>query len=363
MKSSIACLVLAAGVSAQVPVQVGTPYYGARVISQPYGFARAPAMTAEQQAAAALPEAERRAALEAEVAGVRADWAETQAAAQKAAAAVTKADMSSKIEYYQFLGAREGVSDDTKARYSQYISQLQYEMANTGANAAYEAFVANPTRITSLKSSAASANANIDLMTVFAAGGGVGESDFGQAGQYAMQASEAGMEVAEDNLKAAERGLGFNADSTAYFAALDAYKSAEAGAWDQVFDMQGKSQVSTHYSKASYVNNYNAAWNAYNAKEPTKASNKAMTNAENGFTAQWLGYQGNGLIEKYMDYSAAANRAADAKASAEAILPAFVARNQGFSNMASVELQGQANALQAQQRAQMQAQQQQFGGR
>jgi hypothetical protein len=356
MKSSIACLVLAAGVSAQVPVTVGTPYYG---------FARAPAMTAEQQAAAALPAAERQAALQAEVAGVRADFEKTQAAAAKAQAAVTKADMASKVEYYQFLGGREGVSADQKKRYSQYAAQLQYEMANTGANAAYEAFVANPSRITSLASSAASNSANINLMKVFN-GGSVSDGSFGQAGSYAYQGAAAGMEIAEDNLKAAERGLGFNDDSKAYFAALDSYKSAERGLWEQTFDMQGKTKASTHMSRAAYVRNYNAAYNAYNAKEPTVASNEAMDLAERSFTAQFLGYLGNNNIERYMDYTSAATKAAYAKRDAEKILPAFVERNRGFSQMASLELQGQASQLQGQLQAQQQAQFQQprfVGGR
>jgi hypothetical protein len=230
---------------------------------------------------------------------------------------------------------------------------------------AYQGFVANPSRISSLRSAAASNVANINLMKVFN-GGSVNDKVFGQAGSYAYQAAASAMEIAEDNLKAAERGLGFNDDSKAYFGALDAYEAAEAQEWGQTYYLQSKSNVLRHKDREAYVRNYNKAYRAYDAKEPTLASNEAMDLQERSFVAQFMGYNKQPNIERYMDYTSAATKAAYAKRDADKILPAFVERNRDFSQMASLELQGQASQLQGQLQAQQRSQFQQpqfFGGR
>jgi hypothetical protein len=372
MKTSIACLALAAGATAQVQ-QFVTPYWGRApammgfggrgMVGQPYFAPRAPAvpavpLTEEEQAAASK-------LAEEQVAALRADWATSQAAALAAAAAATRAEMNSEATYYKWLsgnmgdnlnfdgfeeddngdrlvdGNGDGIKEfgDNRKRFRQRQQQILWEIANTDANKALAAFNANPSRATSLASEAASANANLKLMGVFA-GSGADDGSFGRAGQYAFVGESASMEIAEDALKAAERQLGFNDDSSAYFAALSDFDSAQDSLWQQTLNMQGKGGATTHMGRANFFNSYQSAWEKYASSSQDRAALASMEPSEASFLDSWWPIVRSGYDGVQYDYIRGDQNARRARAAADAILPAFVERNSGFNVQALQQFMG-----------------------
>lgn len=313
MKSSIACLALVAGASAQAVV--GTPYrYNPYALATPYNA---------QVNIAAVAQANGM-----DVDAIKADWVKTQAAAKAAAAASKSSALKAQEKYYKYLASRSANSAKTTSRYNQWAAQTAYENANTKANKAYDAFVANPSRATSLASEAASANANIKTMSVYA-GAGVDDESFGKAGRFNYQAHSAELEAADDALKHASSRLAIDEDSH-YFTALDDYNRAESETWKTTFLLQGKTYAAQQIEKANAFADYDKAWTTY-AANPSQGTANDLSVAEKGFTADWLGWKAgpsNQRLSKYLKHTAAKQAAAYAKKDAEAIIPDFVARNQ-----------------------------------
>lgn len=241
MKTAAASLILAAGVSGQF---FGSPYMGARVAApraafgfSPYAMA-APRMMAAPVAVAAAPRV---------------------MAAPRAAPVVDVHDeLVEQSLYYDLMS--QYTTGNLQDLFTKYTTATDFELLETEAQTAFEAFKANPTRTTSLEAEAADSFAKAQQFTMYYPDGATSwpagdnlENRFNYQGMSAL------MEVADDALKVAERRMSYDpSGADAYFNALSAYNEASDGLWIESFDQMGQADAYNHLTRQSYIDSKRA---------------------------------------------------------------------------------------------------------
>lgn len=226
MKTAAASLVLAAGVSGQFysPYQFGgarvaSPYRFGGAMLSPYGM-RAPRMMA------APPAADVKAQL------------------------IDQSLLMDAMSYY--------TTGNTQDMIEKLVTATDFELKNTQAQAAFDAFKANPSRTTSLKAEVQDNQAKALQFKMYYPNGPVGgiwPTGFNSEGRYKYQAASAKMELADDALKTAERRMSFDADGAdAYYNALASYKGEESNLWEKTFKYEGNKAAENHIIRQSYIN-------------------------------------------------------------------------------------------------------------
>jgi len=224
MKTAAASLVLAAGVSGQFysPYRVASPYqFGGVRVAAPRTMLSPYAMGAPRM----MPAADVKAQL------------------------VDQSLLMDALSYYT-----EGNTNDLV---SKLVTATDFELKNPQAQAAFDAFKANPTRTTSLKAEVQDNQAKAIQFEMYYPNGPVGgiwPTGFNSKNRYKYQAASAQLELKDDALKTAERRMSFDADGAdAYFNALAAFKDKENNLWEKTFKNAGNSAAENHMIRKSYI--------------------------------------------------------------------------------------------------------------
>ena len=219
MKTAAASLILAAGVSGQF---FGNPYMGARVAAPRAAFGVSP------YAMAAAP-----------VRNVHDELVEQSL-------------------YYDLLS--QYTTGNLQDLFTKYTTATDFELMETEAQAAFEAFKANPTRTTSLEAEARDSFAKAQQFTMYYPDGATSwPAGDNLENRFKYQGKSAQMELADDALKAAERRISYDPNGAdAYFNALSAYNGASDSLWIEAFKQTGQADAWKHLIRQSTIDSKRA---------------------------------------------------------------------------------------------------------
>lgn len=327
--SATACVVLAAGATAQVLPGAFAP----RTFS-PYTFPRTVMPAAPAAAAPAAPAVSREELLAklkdlatpealAEAAAVKDDLVKTQ---KELAAAQVAAKKTSHKARQELFALQEALTDnvDKKEEYFDNYLLWEYKAKETAANKAYEAFVKKPSRATSLKAEAKDADAKGSLLEVWG-------HDDARIDQFDYQKKSALNTIAADDLHAAESALGVDGDAPAYFEALKAFERANEELWIQTFNLQGKFDAADVLSNKIDIENYEDAWAAY-AKSKDPADIEEAVLESNQFILSQSDLENTNKMFAFQDYQFAEKASKAAQQKPQTIISGFVQRNPSLSS-------------------------------
>jgi hypothetical protein len=139
--------------------------------------------------------------------------------------------------------------------FTKYTTATDFELLEQKAQAAFEAFKANPTRTTSLEAEARDSFAKGQQFKMYYPDGATSwPAGDNLRNRFKYQGKSAQMELADDALKTAERRMSYDPDGAdAYFNALSAYNAASDTLWIEAFDQMGQESAYNHLIRQSYI--------------------------------------------------------------------------------------------------------------
>jgi hypothetical protein len=329
MKTGIACVALVAGASAQ-GVYMGNPY--AARVAAPYWQTGARVMSPVAVASPYVsrpvyvaPQPQPQPEVEVDQSALLQEIKDGVAGVYDSVAAAKKAQLVEQRERYDYMGARgpayNDAADNDEGRYQQYENMYEFQVTDTEAQKAYEAFVKNPNRKTSIKADYLDNFAKSDQYQLLFPGSS--DKKFGPAGRYENMGFTGKLEATEDALKHAERNMAFNDDASAYYKALESYNDAESKAWEHTFRLSGDAYAANQIEASRKINGYLNTYDTY-AASPNQRTTEDLHVGELNFASWWMDDVMNKQpVSKYLGYQAASANAKVQAARAQAAAADF----------------------------------------